>query len=92
MEYPVNREKVASCMDVYKAKIQSYGSLDKLNLIIVVIGDLKNKGVIRDTWYPTSSMWTQNYFLEDASNKKAKVNQLDFIGSFLQASIKHRFL
>ena len=30
-------------MDVYKAKIQSDGSLDKLKLRIVVRGDLQNK-------------------------------------------------
>ena len=32
---------VTPCMDVYKAKIQSDGSLDKLKLIILVRGDLK---------------------------------------------------
>ena len=36
-------EPVNPCMDVYKAKIQSDGSLDKLKLIIVVRGDLQNK-------------------------------------------------
>ena len=35
-------EPVTPCMDVYKAKIQSYGSLDKLKLRIVVRGYLKN--------------------------------------------------
>ena len=32
-------EPVTPCMDVYKANIQSDGSLDKLKLIIVVRGD-----------------------------------------------------
>ena len=36
-------EPVNPCMDVYKAKIQSDISLDRLKLIIVVIGDLHNK-------------------------------------------------
>ena len=36
-------EPVTPCMDVYKANIQSDGSLDKLKLRIVVIGDLQNK-------------------------------------------------
>ena len=35
-EYPLN-----PCMDVYKAKIKSYVSLDKLKLIIVVRENLK---------------------------------------------------
>ena len=33
-------EPVTTCMDMYKAKIQSDGSLDKVKLIIVVRGDL----------------------------------------------------
>ena len=33
-------------MDVYKAKIQSDGSLDKLNLRILVRGDLQNKEML----------------------------------------------
>ena len=36
-------EPVTPCMDVYKAKIQSDGSLDKLKLRIMVRGDLQNK-------------------------------------------------
>ena len=35
-------ETVTPCMDVYKAKIQSDGSLDKLKLRILVRGDLQN--------------------------------------------------
>ena len=30
------------------------------------------------------------YFLADAANHKARVQQLDFIGSFLQAKVKNR--
>ena len=36
-------EPVTPCMDVYKAKIQSDGSLDKVKQRIVVRGDLQNK-------------------------------------------------
>ena len=36
-------EPVTPCMDVYKANIQSDGSLDKLKLRIAVRGDLQNK-------------------------------------------------
>ena len=46
--------------------------------------------MIGDTWYPTSSMSTINYFLEYSSNHKSRVHQLYFIGAFLQASVKHR--
>ena len=40
---PEKGKPVTLCMDVYKAKIQSDGSLDNIKLIIVVIVDLQNK-------------------------------------------------
>ena len=61
-------------MDVYKAKIQSDGSLDKLKLIIVVIGDLQNKELVGYTWSPTASMRNLKYFLVDATKQKARVH------------------
>ena len=77
-------------MDVYKAKIQSGGSLDKLKLRIVVRGDLKNKELFGDTWSPTVSIRTLKYFLADATKHKARVHRLYFIGAFLQAKVKNR--
>ena len=77
-------------MDVYKSKIQSDGSLDKLKLSIVVRGDLQNKEMVVDTWSPTSSMRTLKYFLADAAKHKARFHQLYFIGAFLQAKVKNR--
>ena len=83
-------EPVTPCMDVYKAKIQSDGSLDKLKLRIVVRGDLKNKEMVGDTLVPTASMRTLNYFLADAAKHKARVHHLDFIGALLKAKVKNR--
>ena len=77
-------------MDVYKAKIQSDGNLDKLILRIVVRWDLQNKEMVGDTWSPTASMRALKYFLADAAKHKATVHQLDFIGAFLQAKVKNR--
>ena len=77
-------------MDVYKAKIKSDGSLDKLKLRIVVRGDFQNKEMVGDTWSPTASMRTLKYFLADAAKNKARVHQLYFIGEFLQAKLKNR--
>ena len=56
VEDPKKDEPVTPCMDVYKAKIQSDGSLDKVKLRIVVRGDLQNKEFVGDTWSPTASM------------------------------------
>ena len=72
-------------MDVYKAKIQSARSLGKLNLIIVVRGDLQNTELVGYAWSPTASMRTLKYLLVYASKHKAIVHQLDFIVSLLQA-------
>ena len=90
IEYQNEGEPVTPCMNVYKAKIQSDGSLDKLNLRILVIGDLHNKEMVGDTWSPTASMRTLKYFLADAAKHKARFHQLDFIGAFLQAKVKNR--
>ena len=67
IEDPNESEPVTPCMDVYKAKIQSDGSLDKLKFRIVVRGDLQNKEMDGDTWSLTASMRTLKYFLADAT-------------------------
>ena len=90
IEDPNYGEPVTPCMDVYKAKIQSDGSLDKLKLRIVVRGDLKNKEMVGDTWSPTASMRTLKCFLADVAKHKARVHQLDFIGALLQSKVKNR--
>ena len=89
IEDPKDGEPVTQCMDVYKAKIQSDGSLDKLKLIIVVRGDLQNKETVGNTWSQTAYMRNLKYLLVDATKHKARVHQLDFIGAFLQAKVKN---
>ena len=76
-------------MDVYKEKIKSDGSLDKLKLRIVVRGYLQHNKLVGDTWSPTASMRTLKYFLADAIKHKAIVHQLYFIGPLLQAKVKN---
>ena len=76
---PDNGYPVTSGMDVYKANIQSNGSLDKLKLKIVVRGDLQNKELFRDTWSPKASMRNLKDLLVDAANHKAIFQKLDFI-------------
>ena len=76
-------------MNVYKDKIQSDGSLDKLKLRIVVRGDLQNKEMVGSTRSQTVSMSTLKYFLAYAAKHKSIVHQLDLIGAFLQARVKN---
>ena len=75
-------------MDVYKAIIQSDGSLEKLRSRIVVRGDLQNKELVGYNSSPTASMRTSKYFLEYESKNKARVHQLYFITIFLLAKFK----
>ena len=89
IEYPEKDEPMTPCMDVYKVKIQSDGSLDELKLRIVVRGDFQNKVLVGDTWSPTTSKRTLKYFSADATKHKARVHQLYFIGEFLQANVKN---
>ena len=77
-------------MDVYKDKIQSDRSLDKLKLRIVAGGDLQNKKIFGDTWSPTDSMRNLRYLLVDVFKHKARAHQLYFIGAFLQEIFKNR--
>ena len=70
-QYPGKGEPVTTtCMGVYKAKNQSYGSLDNLRLRIVVRVDMQNKELVGDTWLTTAPMRTLKYFLAYAANKK----------------------
>ena len=79
IEDPEKDEPVTPCMDVYKAKIQYYGRLDKLKLRILDIGDIENKELVGDTWSPIDYMRTLKYLLADATKHKARFHQLDSI-------------
>ena len=87
---PEKGEPVTPYMDVYKAKIQSDGSLGKLKLRIVVRVDMQCKELVVDTWSQTASMRTLKYLLEDTVKYKARVHQLDFIGTLLRAKVNNR--
>ena len=46
--------------------------------------------MVGDTWSQTASMRNLKFFLADAAKHKARVNQLDFIGAFLQSQSKEQ--
>ena len=81
---------MTTCLDAYKSKIKSDGSLDKLKLMIVVRVDMQSKELVGDTWSSTVSMRTLKYFLAYTAKHRARVHQLDFIGAFLQETVKNK--
>ena len=62
MVYPSKGEPVTPCIDLFKAKIKSDGSLDKLKLIMLVREELQNNDIIGYTWYPTAKISTLKCF------------------------------
>ena len=71
VEDPEKYEPLTPCMDVYKSKIQSDGSLYKLKLRILVRVDLHNKELVGDYWSQTASMGALKYLLLHATKHKA---------------------
>ena len=55
----------------------------------MVRGDLQNKELVGYNCSPTASMRTLKYLLEDATNHKARLYQLDSIGAMLKAKVKN---
>jgi hypothetical protein len=77
-------------MEIFKVKINSNGTLDKLKTRIVVHGDLQGKSTTEDKWSPTASFRSSKMFLAHACRLKVRVKQLNFIGAFLQANMQSR--
>jgi hypothetical protein len=77
-------------MEIFKVKVKSDGSLDKLKTRLVVRGDLQDKNITEDKWSPTASFWSLKMFLTHASRLKVRVRPLDFVGAFLQAKMRTR--
>ena len=77
-------------IDVYKAKIEYDGSIDKLKSRVAVRGDLKKKELVGDNWSPIASMRTLKYSLEDAVKHKARVHQLYLLEHYCKQKNKNR--
>ncbi|MGH7973945.1 MAG: reverse transcriptase domain-containing protein [bacterium] len=90
LQDPKADEKVTPCMDTYRAKLKSDGTLDKQKVRIVVRGDLQKQQSKEDTWSPTASVKLLKMFLAHAARMKCRVKQLDFIGALFQANVRER--
>jgi hypothetical protein len=54
-------------MEIFKVKVKSDGSLDKLKTRLVVRGDLQDKNITEDKWSSTASFRSLRMFLGHAS-------------------------
>jgi len=77
-------------MEIFKVKVKSNGSLDKLKTRLVIRGDLQNGQLLEDKWSPTASFCSLKMFMAHAARLKCQVKQLDLIGAFLQANTRSR--
>jgi len=78
-------------MEIFKVKIKSDGSVDKLKTRLVVRGDLQTAALSEDKWSPpTASFCSLKMFLAHAARLKARVKQLDFVEAFLQVNTRTR--
>gem|GEM_PF-2876143 len=73
----------------FKAKLNSYGGLDKLKARICVRGDMQVKDTMSN-WSPTASVRLLKCFLADAIRYGAIIYQLDFIQAFIQSPTNKR--
>jgi len=77
-------------MEIFKVKMKSDGSLNKLKTRLVLRGDLQNGQLLENKWSPTASFGSLKMFMVHAGHLKCRVKQLDFIGAFLQANTRSR--
>jgi hypothetical protein len=89
-DVPHAGETSTPVMEIFKVKVKSDGSLDKLKTRLVVRGDLQDKNITEDKWSPTASFRSLKMFLGHAARLKTRVKQLDFVGAFLQAKMRTR--
>ena len=80
------------CIDVYKENIISDGSLEKLKVIIVVRGNIKNKDLIRNTLSPTSSIRSLKHFLSYDVKNNARVHQMDLLDHSYRPKLRMGYL
>ena len=88
-ERPLPNDEVVPTKLTLKAKLNSYGGLDKLKARVCFRGDMQEKFQI-NLWSPTASIRLLKCFLADAARLDATIYQLDFIQAFIQTKTTRR--
>ena len=74
---------------LFKAKLNSFGGLDKLKARICVRGDMQMKDLIKNL-SPTASVCLLKYVLADTIQNGAVIHQLNFIQALIRSPTKKR--
>ena len=85
---PAKGTPIIPILEDNRVKILEDGSLDKLKNRLVVRGDIQKKMLDLLTWAPTASHHVLKLFLAYAAILQVQVDQLDFVGAFLQANMR----
>jgi hypothetical protein len=88
-EEPNDDDIVGHVMEVYKAKLDKNGNIDKLKCRIVYRGDLHQHDDI-DTWNPHASWMCLMVYLAEVARLKISTGQTDFVQAYLQTDVKDR--
>jgi len=89
-EKPLPADEVIPTKLAMKAKLNSYGGLDKLKARICLRGDMQIKDVHNIQWSPTASSRLLKCVMADSAQNRTLIHQLDFIQAFIQSDTKKR--
>ena len=87
---PEPDEQVVPTTDLFRAKLKSDGTIDKLKVRIAARGDLDKGSVTENNWAPLASLRLVKIFLADAARDGNRIFQIDFVAAFLQARVDRR--
>ena len=90
LEDPNPDDQVVDVMEVYRAKIDKDGLLDKLKCRVVFRGDLCDPADDMDTWNPHASFLALKIFLAFCAKYDIYPRQIDFLLAYLQANMRER--
>jgi hypothetical protein len=87
---PAPLDPVTPVMEVYKAKLDKNGLIDKLKCRVVFRGDLYDPLNPQDSWNPHANFLAVRFFLALCARYNMNPSQADFIMAYLQVAMKEK--
>jgi hypothetical protein len=78
-------EKCIPVTVIYKTKLKADGMIDKLKIRVAMRGDLDDEAQEEDNGAPLATLRLFKIFLSNASKRRRRIYQSDYIGAYLQA-------